>query len=138
MSEKDYANMYCMHSATCGELRAADIDREVVLCGWIWRNRNLGSFCFITLRDRTGISQIVIDPDIIGQKEFDEISHYGREFVLKIKGNVRSRGEKDINPDMPTGEIEVVASEVELLNKSVTPPFEIEDHIETSDDMRMT
>ena len=58
--------------------------------------------------------------------------------MLKISGNVRSRGEKDINPDMPTGEVEVLAKEVELLNKSVTPPFDIEDNIETSDDMKMT
>lgn len=90
------------------------------------------------MRDRTGISQVVIDPEVLGEKAFKEISHYGREFVLKVSGKVRSRGEKDINPDMPTGEIEVLASEVELLNKSVTPPFDIEDNIDTSDDMKMT
>lgn len=128
-------NKHCMHTATCGELRAADIDREVVLCGWLWRNRNLGSFCFLTLRDREGITQVVVDPDTIDN--FDEVSRYGREYVLKVTGVVRSRGEKDKNPDMPTGEIEVLANDVELLNKSVTPPFEIEDDIDTSDDMKM-
>lgn len=137
MSEKDYKNMYCMHTATCGELRAKDIDRDVVLCGWIARNRDLGGFCFITLRDRSGISQVVVDPDVIGRDAFEEISHYGREFVLKVQGKVKSRGEKDINPDMPTGEIEVMAENIELLNKSVTPPFDIEDGIDTSDDMKM-
>lgn len=69
---------------------------------------------------------------------FEEVSHYGREFVLQISGTVRSRGEKDINPDMPTGEIEVLAKEIKLLNKSETPPFDIEDGIDTSDDMKMT
>lgn len=73
----------------------------------------------------------------MGKKAFEEISKYGREFVLQVTGKVRSRGDKDINPDMPTGEIEVLASEVKLLNKSVTPPFEIEDNIDTSDDMKM-
>ena len=90
------------------------------------------------MRDRTGIAQVVIDPDVVGKDAFEEISHYGREFVLQVNGKVRSRGEKDINPDMPTGEIEVLASEVILLNKSQTPPFDIEDGIDTSDDMKMT
>ena len=90
------------------------------------------------MRDRTGIAQVVIDPDVVGKDAFEEISHYGREFVLQVNGKVRSRGEKDINPDMPTGEIEVLANEVILLNKSQTPPFDIEDGIDTSDDMKMT
>ena len=137
MANTDYSNKFSMHTATCGELRAKDIKKEVTLCGWIWRNRDLGGFCFITLRDRTGITQVVIDPDVLGKKDFEEISKYGREFVLQVTGKVRSRGDKDINPDMPTGEIEVLASEVKLLNKSVTPPFEIEDDIDTSDDMKM-
>ena len=74
----------------------------------------------------------------MGKEAFEEISHYGREFVLKITGEVRSRGEKDKNPEMPTGEIEVLAKNIELLNKSETPPFEIEDKTDTSDDMKMT
>ena len=134
---KDFMNMYCMHTKTCGELRAENIDEEVVLCGWIRRNRDLGGFCFLTLRDRTGIIQVVVDPDVVGSDVFEEVSHYGREFVLKISGKVQSRGEKDKNPDMPTGEVEVVAQKIELLNKSQTPPFEIEDDIDTSDDMKM-
>ncbi|MDO5329608.1 MAG: aspartate--tRNA ligase [Coriobacteriia bacterium] len=128
-------NKHCMHTATCGELRANNIGENVTLCGWLWRNRNLGSFCFITLRDRTGIVQVVIDPDKLDN--FGDVSKYGREFVLQVQGEVRSRGEKDINPDMPTGEIEVLASEVVLLNASSTPPFEIEDNIDTSDDMKL-
>lgn len=91
----------------------------------------------MTLRDREGITQIVIDPDVLGADKFEEVSHYGREFVLKVNGTVRSRGEKDINPDMPTGEIEVLAEDVQLLNKCITPPFEIEDDIDTSDDMKL-
>lgn len=97
----------------------------------------MGSFCFLTLRDRDGITQIVLDPEVLGQDKFDEASRFGREFVLRVKGKVRSRGEKDINPEMATGEIEVVADSVDLLNKSITPVFSIEDGIDTSEDMRM-
>jgi aspartyl-tRNA synthetase len=70
-------------------------------------------------------------------ENYEEISHFGREYVLCIEGKVRSRGEKDKNPDMPTGEIEVVAKKVSLLNKSKTPPFSIDDDIDTSDDMKL-
>lgn len=73
----------------------------------------------------------------MGKEKFDEVTRYGREFVIKVSGIVQSRGEKDKNPEMPTGDIEVLAKDIELLNKSVTPPFDIEDNIETSDDMKM-
>ncbi len=135
--EGKFDNQYCMHNSTCGSLTKNNIDDNVVICGWVWRLRNLGSFCFLTLRDRTGIVQVLISPSELGMENYEQISHFGREYVLRIEGKVRSRGEKDKNPDMPTGEIEVVAKKVSLLNKSKTPPFSIDDDIDTSDDMKL-
>ena len=110
----DFMNEYCMHTATCGELRKGDVGREVVLCGWAWHNRDHGGLIFVDLRDRAGYTQ-----------------------VLKIAGTVRERGAEAVNPNMATGEIEVLAKSVEVLNTSVTPPFSIEDGIETDETTRM-
>lgn len=130
-------NDYSMHTATCGELRAADDGREVVLTGWAWHNRDHGGLIFIDLRDRTGYTQIVVDPDCVSADEFAVAEHIGREYVLKISGTVRLRDKDAVNPDMATGEIEVLASGLEVLNESVTPPFSIEDGIETDETTRM-
>ena len=133
----DYKNMYCMHTATCGELRTADIGREVTLAGWAWHTRDHGGLIFIDLRDREGYTQIVVDPDCVTPEDFAKAEHLGREFVVKATGKVRSRGEEAINPNMVTGEIEVLASAITVLNTSVTPPFSIEDGIETDETTRM-
>lgn len=133
----DFANEYCMHTATCGQLRSSDIDKDVTLCGWAWHNRDHGGLIFVDLRDRYGCTQVVIDPECIAQDEFVCAEHLGREYVLKVEGRVRSRGEESFNPSMPTGEIEVLAHHVTVLNESVTPPFSIEDGIETDETMRM-
>lgn len=137
MSRSEMMNDYSMHTATCGELRAADDGREVVLTGWAWHNRDHGGLIFIDLRDRTGYTQIVVDPDCVSADEFAVAEHIGREYVLKISGTVRLRGKDAVNPDMATGEIEVLASGLEVLNESVTPPFSIEDGIETDETTRM-
>jgi len=133
----DYLNKYCIHTATCGELRTGDIDREVVLAGWAWHTRDHGGLIFIDLRDREGYTQIVVDPDCVSAEDFEKAEHLGREYVLKITGKVRARGEESVNPNMVTGEIEILASAVEVLNTSVTPPFSIEDGIETDETTRM-
>ena len=127
----DYLNDYCMHSATCGELRIGDINREVTLTGWVWHNRDHGGLIFIDLRDRAGYTQVVVDPDCVSADEFAIAEHLGREYVLEVTGRVRARGEASINPNMVTGEIEVLASHLKVLNTSVTPPFSIEDGIDT-------
>ena len=133
----DFMNEYCMHTATCGELRKGDVGREVVLCGWAWHNRDHGGLIFVDLRDRAGYTQVVVDPDCVSADDFAKAEHLGREYVLKIAGTVRERGAEAANPNMATGEIEVLAKSVEVLNTSVTPPFSIEDGIETDETTRM-
>ncbi|MBQ3386347.1 MAG: aspartate--tRNA ligase [Eggerthellaceae bacterium] len=133
----DYKNMYCMHTATCGELRSSDIGREVTLAGWAWHTRDHGGLIFIDLRDRDGYTQIVVDPDCVTPEDFAKAEHLGREYVVKASGRVRSRGEEAFNPNMATGEIEVLANSITVLNTSVTPPFSIEDGIETDEITRM-
>ncbi len=133
----DFKNEYCMHSATCGELRKDDTGREVTLTGWAWHNRDHGGLIFVDLRDRTGYTQAVIDPDCVSAEDFACAEHLGREYVLKVTGTVRERGAEAVNPNMETGEIEVLANAVEILNTSVTPPFSIEDGIETDETTRM-
>ena len=133
----DFQNEYCMHTATCGELRREDVGREVVLTGWAWHNRDHGGLIFIDLRDRAGYTQVVVDPDCVSADEFAAAEHLGREFVVKVSGTVRARGAESVNPNMVTGDIEVLAGALEVLNKSVTSPFSIEDGIETDETTRM-
>ena len=125
----DLINEYSMHTATCGQLRASDDGCEVTLTGWAWHNRDHGGLIFIDLRDRTGYTQIVVDPDCVSGDDFAKAEHVGREDVLKVQGRVRLRAADAVNPDMATGQIEILASSLEVLNKSVTPPFAIEDGI---------
>ena len=133
----DLKNEYCMHTATCGELRKEDCGREVTLTGWAWHNRDHGGLIIIDLRDRDGYTQVVVDPDCVTAEEFAIAEHFSREDVLMFTGKVRERGEDAVNPNMVTGEIEVLASSIEVLNKSVMPPFSIEDGIETDETTRM-
>ena len=133
----DLKNEYCMHTATCGELRREDVGREVVLTGWAWHNRDHGGLIFCDLRDREGYTQIVVDPDCVSADDFGKAEHLGREYVLKVTGTVRERAAEAVNPNMVTGEIEVLAKELEILNTSTTPHFSIEDGIETDETTRM-
>ena len=133
----DYINEYCMHTATCGQLGLEDVGGEVVLCGWAWHNRDHGGLIFVDLRDRDGYTQIVVDPDCVSAEDFSAAEHLGREYVLRVTGKVRARAEEAVNPNMATGAIEVLASKLEVLNTSVTPPFSIEDGIETDEITRM-
>ncbi|WP_302234473.1 aspartate--tRNA ligase [uncultured Adlercreutzia sp.] len=134
---EDFRNEYCMHTATCGQLRATDVNQEVTLCGWAWHTRDHGALIFIDLRDRDGYTQVVVDPDCVSEEDFHAAEHLGREYVLKVSGRVRERAPEAINPNMITGEIEVLANAVQVLNTSVTPPFSIEDGIETDEITRM-
>ncbi len=139
MTDYDYSlmNEYSMHTATCGQLRASNDGENVVLTGWAWHNRDHGGLIFVDLRDRTGYTQIVVDPDCVSADDFATAEHLGREFVLRVEGTVRMRAADAVNPDMATGEIEVLASALQVLNTSVTPPFSIEDGIETDETTRM-
>ncbi len=120
----------------CGDLRKEHIDQEVVLMGWVHNYRDLGGAVFIDLRDRTGLAQVVLDLAV--NEEAHAIAERLRnEWVVGIVGKVRSRGE-NVNPKMPTGEIEVLASYIKVFNKSETPPFAIEDEVKTAEEKRLS
>ena len=119
----------------CGELRASDDGREVVLYGWVATRRNLGGFIFVDLRDRQGLTQVVFDPGH-SREAFDHAEKIRPEWVVGIKGRVRSRGE-NVNKKMLTGEIEVLASKLEVLNQSPTPPFEIVEEVNAHEELRL-
>jgi aspartyl-tRNA synthetase len=114
-----------MRTHYCGELNSQHIGQTVTLCGWAHRRRDHGGVIFIDLRDRTGMSQIVIDPDT--PEAFALAESVRNEFVLKITCKVRPRPEGTVNPNIPTGEVEMLASEIEILNPSLTPPFMLDD-----------
>lgn len=124
--------MYRTH--TCGELRLADVGKEVTLAGWVQRIRKMGGMTFLDLRDRYGITQIVFDNDTDAAL-CDAANKLGREFVVQVKGGVAERTSK--NPHLPTGDIEIIAKELKVLNKSEIPPFTIEDDTDGGDDLRM-
>ncbi|MFC2151256.1 aspartate--tRNA ligase [Bacteroidota bacterium] len=124
--------MYRTHN--CGELRINNVGQEVVLSGWIQTIRKLGGMTFITLRDRYGLIQLVFE-EASSDKLKSIVAGLGREYVVKISGKVIERSSK--NPKMPTGEIEIIASDVNILNKSDIPPFTIEDETDGGDELRM-
>ncbi len=121
-------------SCYCGELRASDIGREVTLCGWTQRQRDLGQLIFIDLRDRTGIVQLAFD-DNTDRAVFDKAFTVRSEFVLAARGIVRERSSK--NKDIPTGDIELEVKELRILGQSETPPFEIVDDCKTAELTRL-
>ena len=123
-------------SCYCGTLTAANIGEEVTVCGWVQRRRDLGSLIFIDLRDRTGIVQLAFDPD--SDKElFDKAFALRSEYVLSVKGTVRSRGEGAINKKMATGEIEIFVTSMKVLSQAQTPPFEISDTAKVGDEVAL-
>ena len=124
--------MYRSH--TCGELRIDHVGQSVTLAGWVQKVRNLGAMTFIDLRDRYGITQIVVEENS-PEHAREAASKLGREYVLQVTGNVIERSSK--NPKMPTGDIEVAAQEVKILNEAQTPPFTIEENSDGGDDLRM-
>ncbi|MBQ5985452.1 MAG: aspartate--tRNA ligase [Bacteroidales bacterium] len=124
--------MYRTH--TCGELRIADAGRQVTLAGWVQKARKLGGMTFIDLRDRYGVTQLVVEADA-PEDLVGTATTLGREFVIQASGEVIERQSK--NPKIPTGEIEIKVSGITVLNKSVTPPFTIEDESDGGDDLRM-
>ncbi|CEK35985.1 aspartyl-tRNA ligase,Aspartate--tRNA ligase,aspartyl-tRNA synthetase,Aspartyl/asparaginyl-tRNA synthetases,aspartate--tRNA ligase,tRNA synthetases class II (D, K and N) [[Clostridium] sordellii] len=118
----------------CGDLRESNIGEEVVLMGWVQKKRNLGGLVFVDLRDRSGICQIIFDTDV-NEEAFSKAEKLGSEYVIAIKGKVAERSSK--NPNIPTGDIEVFATELKLLNKSETPPIYIKDDDNVSEELRL-
>lgn len=125
--------MYRTH--TCGELRLADAGKEVVLSGWVQRVRDKGTLLWIDIRDRYGLTQLFLQEGVSSAEVMEKARTLGREFVIQAKGKVIERESK--NPNIPTGEIEIQLTELNILNASKTPPFTIEDKSDGGDDLRM-
>ncbi|MAT52008.1 MAG: aspartate--tRNA ligase [Porticoccaceae bacterium] len=124
-----------MRTGYCGDLRASSVNQEVTLCGWVDRRRDHGGVIFIDLRDREGIVQIVFDSDC--GEYFQVADRVRSEYVIQVKGVVRERTPGTVNPEMKTGEIEVYGHEIVILNTSETPPFQLDDHIQVGEDVRL-
>lgn len=124
-----------MRSHYCGEISTANVGETVELCGWVHRRRDHGGVIFLDVRDRTGLVQVVYDPDI--KDSFATADSVRNEYVLKMVGKVRPRMEGKVNPDMVTGEIEVLGSELEILNVASTPPFQLDEHSDAGEDVRL-
>ena len=124
--------MYRSH--TCGELRISDVNKQVTLTGWVQRSRKMGGMTFIDLRDRYGITQLVFNEEVNAEL-CERANRLGREFVIQVKGTVNERFSK--NQHIPTGDIEIIVSELDVLNSSLTPPFTIEENTDGGDDIRM-
>ncbi|MGI8905819.1 MAG: aspartate--tRNA ligase [Candidatus Sumerlaeaceae bacterium] len=121
----------------CGELRSTDSGREVVLKGWVHRRRDHGGVIFVDLRDRTGLCQVVISPESLPTDVFATAHALRDEFVLAIRGNVRPRPEGTVNPNLPTGQIEVNTAEFEILNTCQTLPFRLDEYTHVNEDARL-
>lgn len=137
MSQTRPIDEHSMHTRTCGELRSENVGEEVTLTGWVSRRRDHGGLIFCDLRDREGITQLTFDPEHSDGDAFKIAETMRPEWPIKIHGVVRARGEETTNTKLATGEIEVLTDHTEVLNTSVTPPFQIEDGIETSEDTRL-
>ncbi|MCB9262271.1 MAG: aspartate--tRNA ligase [Flavobacteriales bacterium] len=123
-----------LRTHTCGELRISNIGQTVTLCGWVQKRRDFGSMSFIDLRDRYGITQLSFNEDY-DQTMLENARSLAREFVVKITGTVTERSNK--NPNIPTGEIEIIATELTILNAAITPPFTIEDETDGGEEIRL-
>ncbi|MEZ5539928.1 MAG: aspartate--tRNA ligase [Pseudomonadales bacterium] len=124
-----------MRSHYCGDINKAHVDQTITLCGWADRRRDHGGVIFVDLRDRAGIVQIVFDPD--AGEYFQLADRVRGEFVLKVTGKVRERSAGTVNPNMPTGEIEVYATALEILNSAETPPFQLDSYTQVGEDVRL-
>ena len=130
-------NQHSTHTHTCGELRSSDIGTTVTLDGWVQHRRDHGGFIFVDLRDREGLTQCTFDPELSGAETFHAAEDIRPEWPIEITGVVRSRPDDMFNPKLATGEIEVLVSAITVINKAKTPPFQIEDGIETAEETRL-
>ncbi len=124
-----------MRSHYCGELNETHVGEQVSLCGWVHRRRDNGGVIFLDLRDRDGITQVVYDPDT--QESFAVAEGVRSEFVVQVKGRVRERPPGTVNAEMPTGSIEVLGKELNVLNAAQTPPIQLDEHVDVHEDIRL-
>ena len=125
--------MYRTHN--CGELRISDSNKKVILCGWVQKSRDKGFMVWIDLRDRYGITQLIFDEQRSSKEILERAKSLGREFVVQVKGKIIERSSK--NPNIPTGDIEILVSDLKILNNSKTPPFTIENNTDGGEELRM-
>ena len=126
-----------LRTHTCGQLTAADTSKEVTLCGWVAKRRDHGKLVFIDIRDRYGLTQVVFIPKECSPEVYEKAGQLRAEFVIKLKGIVNKRPANTVNSKLTTGEVEVLAKELEILNPSNTPPFEIQDDIDITEEIRL-
>ena len=126
-----------LRTHTCGELNINDTGKEVTLCGWVATRRDHGKLVFIDIRDRYGITQVVFVPQECPADIYEKAGQLRNEFVIKVKGKVNQRPDGTVNPKLPTGGIEILALELEILNPSLTPPFEIVENLEVAEEVRL-
>ncbi|MBN2700901.1 MAG: aspartate--tRNA ligase, partial [Methylothermaceae bacterium] len=124
-----------MRTHRCGELNATHIGQEVELCGWVHRRRDHGGVIFIDLRDREGLVQVVVDPSM--PEAFARAEEIRSEYVIQVRGTVRRRPEGTENLALPTGQIEVLTSDLVILNRAETPPFPLDSEIPVSEEVRL-
>ena len=125
--------MYRSHN--CGELKISDVGKNVKLAGWVQKIRNKGFLIWIDLRDRYGITQLIINSEKSSKKVIESVKDIGREFVIQVEGEVIKR--EAINKNISTGEIEILVSEISVLNSSKLPPFTIENDTDGGEELRM-
>ncbi|HEX4779024.1 MAG TPA: amino acid--tRNA ligase-related protein, partial [Acidimicrobiia bacterium] len=123
-----------MRTRMCGELRTDDVGARVELCGWVASRRDHGGVVFLDLRDASGVVQVVVDPRRAG---LDAGHRVRNEWVLRVAGSVRARPEGTVNPELPTGEVEVGADELDVLNEAEPPPFPVDDRVEADENLRL-
>ena len=123
-----------LRTTKCGEISLSEVNKQVTLAGWVQRTRKMGGMTFVDLRDRYGITQLVFN-EAVNLELCEQAKKLGREFVIQITGNVKERYNK--NAHIPTGDIEIIVSEMNVLNVANTPPFTIEDNTDGGDAIRM-
>ncbi len=128
---------HSMHTRTCGELREGNIGEEVTLTGWVWHRRDHGGLIFVDLRDRAGVTQVSFDPEVCDAKTFHTAETIRSEWPIMVTGTVHERPEGQDNDKLDTGAVEVYVTGIEVLNTSRTPAFQIEDHVDTAEDVRL-
>ena len=126
-----------LRTHTCAQLQVTDIGKQVTLCGWVANRRDHGKLIFIDIRDRYGLTQVVFIPKECPVDSYEKAGHLRNEFVIKLKGLVNKRPGGTINSKLATGEVEILAQELEILNPSLTPPFEIQEDIEITEELRL-
>lgn len=128
--------MGLVRSHSCGELNREHIEQEVVITGWVNRRRDLGGLIFIDLRDRSGLVQVVVSPEV-SPEAFEVADRCRSEYVISVRGSVVKRSDENINPNMATGEIEIIVNQIELINAAKTPPFSVSDNSDVDEKIRL-